>query len=238
MTPDFYKIFGVRRKRKSRTKNLDVSLSPDRPIGAGGEPDDDEDAEKEVANGSPAARLANLVATLARQHSSGKVTNKMMTSVQKQLEQMGAERVAKAVVSAERSFSVTGDEFASLVQKRAVSLYPALRPDVAFSKLYCAQTPEGELLRRADNIIKHETFAKAGTTLMPTAPMQVGGDDARAVSDPRSALAQLNAMAEKMRAASPELSPAVAFSRVYQDSTNKTLAARERAEARARLPTS
>jgi hypothetical protein len=55
--------------------------------------------------------------------------------------------------------------------------------------------------------------------------------------NPTAALDQLQAMADKMRAASPQLSPEQAFAAVFEDPRNAALAARERSEARSRLPT-
>jgi hypothetical protein len=65
---------------------------------------------------------------------------------------------------------------------------------------------------------------------MPLVPTVVVELD---VDDPRSAIDALNAMAEKMRAASPGMTPAQVFAAVYQDPANAKLALRERAEARA-----
>jgi hypothetical protein len=52
--------------------------------------------------------------------------------------------------------------------------------------------------------------------MMPIRPLYVGGSSVD-VDSPEDALAQLEALVAQMRAASPELSKAQAFSRVYRD---------------------
>jgi hypothetical protein len=70
--------------------------------------------------------------------------------------------------------------------------------------------------------------------MMPIRPLYVGGSSVD-VDSPEDALAQLEALVAQMRAASPELSKAQAFSRVYQDPANIGLVKRERQQARARM---
>jgi hypothetical protein len=97
-----------------------------------------------------------------------------------------------------------------------MSLSQHVGGDVAFSKLYAAE----ESIRRAC------TIAKA----MPFMPTMVGGPegmfDANDNTEQSEAYQQLVSMAEKMRAASPELSAAQAFDRVFTDKRNASLAAK------------
>jgi hypothetical protein len=65
---------------------------------------------------------------------------------------------------------------------------------------------------------------------MQIMPVFVGGREATASNNPKSALAQLNALVEEQRKRSPEMSAAQAFARVYRD--NPALAAQERRENR------
>jgi hypothetical protein len=60
----------------------------------------------------------------------------------------------------------------------------------------------------------------------------VGGADARAVNNPKSALAQLQELVDEQRRNNPTLSEAGAFARVYTDPANAELAQRERHENR------
>jgi hypothetical protein len=63
-------------------------------------------------------------------------------------------------------------------------------------------------------------------------PTQVGGDDV-SVEDSAKALAQLNTMAETMRAKSPDLTIAQCFARIFTDSANAELAAKAHRRPRA-----
>jgi hypothetical protein len=63
-------------------------------------------------------------------------------------------------------------------------------------------------------------------------PRVVGGADARNVNDPRTAIQQLEDLANAQRAQHPELSAAGAFAAVYMDVRNAELVRREREENR------
>ena len=67
------------------------------------------------------------------------------------------------------------------------------------------------------------------------APTQVGGRDATNINDASAAYGKLSAMAEELRALSPELTFAQAFSRVYTRPENVALAEAERQHNRPRV---
>jgi hypothetical protein len=95
-------------------------------------------------------------------------------------------------------------------------------------------------LRKAVTSCRDAQWAKAGQgQLMPLMPTQVGGADARDVDagTDGKAYKQLVAMAEKLRAASPEMTLAQAFERTYTSPEARGLAEQERRDARSRLPT-
>ena len=109
----------------------------------------------------------------------------------------------------------------------------------SFSKIFSAQDERGTTLRKAIQVARDTGWVKASQwqgQLMPLLPTATTVPISE-TNNPVRALDQLNAMAEKMRAASPEMTPAKAFERTYMDPANAALVARERAEARARLPT-
>ena len=98
-----------------------------------------------------------------------------------------------------------------------------MRPDAAFSKLYCDSGEDGRAIRKAIAVIKMPN-------MMSVTPMFVGGAEARDVNDPKSAMEQLNALVEEQRKRAPFMSAAQAFAAVYKD--NPKLAALERVQNR------
>lgn len=69
------------------------------------------------------------------------------------------------------------------------------------------------------------------STLMPITPTSTGIADDTA-SDEEDALAQLDKLVERMRAAQPQLTKSQAFDRVYSNPANAALAMRERLQNR------
>jgi hypothetical protein len=111
----------------------------------------------------------------------------------------------------------------------------AARTGTTFSKLFEAQNEQGVTLRKAIAaardagwLEKTSTMSKAATL----APRVTGGRAAQNVNAPKAALAALQELVDQQRAANPALPESQAWSRVYQDPANQTLAARERAENR------
>jgi hypothetical protein len=101
--------------------------------------------------------------------------------------------------------------------------------------MFSANDDVGLACRRAVDICKREQWVSRTSTMSKAATLQprfVGGADARAVNDPKSALAQLQALVNEQRAQNPTLSEAQAFAQVYADPKNADLAARERAQNR------
>jgi hypothetical protein len=111
----------------------------------------------------------------------------------------------------------------------------AEREGSTFSKLFCAQNEQGIALRKAIDAANNAQWLEKTSTMSKAATLEprfVGGADARAVNNPKSALAQLKALVDQQRATNPTLSEAGAFAAVYTDPKNADLAARERAENR------
>jgi hypothetical protein len=109
----------------------------------------------------------------------------------------------------------------------------------SFAKRFSDQGPEGIELRKAVQACRDHGWAKAGTPLrplMPIMPMVAGGDD---INNAEPAIDALRRMAERMKAsaAGATKSAEQCFVAVYTDPANRELAARERRESRAALPT-
>jgi hypothetical protein len=138
----FAKIFGAPRKHRSfggympSSKNLDVSLSPNRPLGAGGEPDDDDDDDKRKQKEQAAMKIfAAELADVAKRDG-------------------GVQAICKHVLSG--SSNLSEFELTECLTAAAQKAYPGLRPDQAFAKAYTA--PAGELMRRAVQATKEAQF--------------------------------------------------------------------------------
>jgi hypothetical protein len=114
--------------------------------------------------------------------------------------------------------TISEHELVAAATAVASERHPDMSPSQAFSKVFTASTDEARVLREAINVAK----------LSPLAPTFVGGPDAmhEAVDNTESSEAyrQVEAMAAKMRSASPELSAAQAFERVFTDKRNAGLA--------------
>jgi hypothetical protein len=107
---------------------------------------------------------------------------------------------------------VTETVFVEAVTKHAQSLYPDLAhaPDRAFARLFAADVT----VRKAHAAIKNAQLAKS---LMPTMPVSADVGHSDEPEDWKKAYDQLTEMADRMRAASPELklSKAQAFARAF-----------------------
>jgi hypothetical protein len=127
----------------------------------------------------------------------------------------------RAIVSKGHT-TITESELVAAASKVAAERYPGLTEAQAFDKIFSDPGAEGQALRKAVAIAKS----------MPVTPTMVGGPeamfDANDNTEQSEAYAQLVSMAEKMRAASPELklSAAQAFDRVFTDKRNASLAAK------------
>jgi hypothetical protein len=127
--------------------------------------------------------------------------------------------IAKTLVSENRSYGITEEEFVQFATEDAVRKFPdAKTPAAAFSQSFTAADADGLTLRRAHRIVRDEQF---GTT-------------AKADRSTGTAYNELQAKAAELRKARPELSEAQAFERVYSDRSNIELCKRERQESASR----
>lgn len=150
----------------------------------------------------------------------------MPDNVQTLVKDYGIVAVAKSIVDRGHATAFTEEEFTKAVGDYAQRDRRANETrEQAFSRVFTGDDDVGMVLRKACQIVKN-------STLMPITPVSVGGDAATDVDDPEDALAQLQALAERLRASSPALSKAQAFAKVFQDPANAALAARERSENR------
>jgi hypothetical protein len=205
------------------------------------EGDDDDDLEKQVDHhastvadllveaGSHPDRASTLhyllrkpggQALLARLHKAAEQTKEFnMDTLHAIMKDGGIAKTCAAVI-AKGSTSFSEFQIVEAASAVAHDRHPELSPAQAFSKVYTAATDEGRVLREAINVAK----------LSPLTPTMVGGPDAmhEAVDNTESSEAyqQLEAMAAKMRSASPELSAAQAFERVFTDQRYAGLAAK------------
>jgi hypothetical protein len=147
-------------------------------------------------------------------------------SLQTIVKDHGIVAFAKMVADDGDAHGLDEETFTRLATEHAVKLYPDKRPDAAFAKLFSDQSPDGVALRKAHTVIKDQ---------MVITPVFVGGADARAVDNPKSALDELDALVSEQRARAPWLSISQAWAKVYEDPANRELTKRERAEARARM---
>ena len=152
-----------------------------------------------------------------------------MDTIEKMVSDRGIVAVAKTI--SERGINRSVDEatFTSLVSEYAQRLYPTLRRDQAFSKLFSADTEEAATIRKAHAVVKNSPMMKSYPIAFGDSPA-VAGDNAAVVGDDSSALAELTRRAEKSKR--PGESFAAAFARTYSDPSNRDLAAAERVENR------
>ena len=143
-----------------------------------------------------------------------------MDTVYSIMKDAGIAGTCAAIVSKGHT-TITESELVEAASKVAAERYPGLTEAQAFDRIYSDRGEEGQALRKAVAIAK----------AMPFMPTMVGGPEAmhEAVDAVESSEAyqQLVSMAEKMRAASPELklSAAQAFDKVFTDPKNAALAA-------------
>jgi hypothetical protein len=147
------------------------------------------------------------------------------------VKQYGIVPFCKSVAAGD--IAVSEHELTSLIAE------DAQRRGTTFAKVFGAQTPEGVTLRKAINAVKEAQWAKQGTVAgIPMSPILPTWSRETDINNPRDALAALNAMAQKMKDAAPDgMTFAQAFARTYSDPKNARLAAFERAQSRAKLPT-
>jgi hypothetical protein len=124
--------------------------------------------------------------------------------------QHGMATVAKGMLTDNDAHGVSEHEFTSLIMEEAK------RKGQTFEKYFTA--PENLDIRKAHQLTK--------STLVDVQPISVGVGSSDNNTDWQEAYAQLQEMAEKLRASAPYLSVSQAFARVFEDQKNAELAAR------------
>jgi hypothetical protein len=135
---------------------------------------------------------------------------------QKIVKDHGFETVVKMVAEDSDARGLGEAELTALATEHAQKAYPNLSADRAFARLHS----ESLDLRKALTVAK-----LAPANIMPSF---VGGQEARDVDNPKSALNQLNRLVAEQRERFPQMSEAQVFARVYAN--NPELAKREREE--------
>jgi len=139
---------------------------------------------------------------------------------EKALQEHGVIAICKHAV--EQGFAPCSEHaLTEALTKYAVEQFKLPR-DQAFAKLYSDEL----VVRQAIQV------AKGFPNQAVVTPVFVGGAEARDVNDPKSALAQLNELAEDQRKRAPSKSTAQLFAEVY--AMRPDLAAKEREENRPR----
>jgi hypothetical protein len=144
-----------------------------------------------------------------------------MDSIHSIMKDGGIARVCAQIVQKGRT-TISEEDIVSAVGKIAVERWPELSEAQGFTKIFTASTDEARVLQKAISIAKLSPF-----DIQPT---MVGGvnamHEANDSTEQSEAYRQLEAMAEKMRAARPELSAASAFANVFTDPKNAVLASK------------
>ena len=117
-----------------------------------------------------------------------------------------------------------------MVSEYAQRLYPTLRRDQAFSKLFSADTEEAATIRKAHAVVKNSPMMKSYPIAFGDSPA-VAGDNAAVVGDDSSALAELTRRAEKSKRPGEELCSGVRQNlfRPEQQRSGRSRARREQA---------
>jgi hypothetical protein len=126
----------------------------------------------------------------------------------------GVVEIAKNITEAEKSYSITEEQFCKLIDTAARAAHPELGA-LAFERVYT----HNPVLAKAISVIKAALFT---VELGPgMTPQVVTGADARDVDDPQAALDALHELARKSY---PNLRPDIAFAKVFEDPANAALA--------------
>jgi hypothetical protein len=128
----------------------------------------------------------------------------------------GVVEIAKNITDAEKSYSITEEEFVKLIDTAARAAHPELGAR-AFEKVY----EHNPVLAKAIAVIK---AGLAEQLLSGGMPVQVvGGEDAQDVDNPQAALEALHELGRKLY---PQLTEAQAFAKVFEDPKHAALAAK------------
>jgi hypothetical protein len=247
--------------RPSLRKNTDISLPPaDDDEGVDAELEDDEADDESTPHflaGSDVDEATGSTDKLER------VEDAMEKNMQTHTELMSAV-VKKYGITAFAKSVAEGDVSCSEFEQTKLINEHCARKGLSFEKMFTAQDERGVTLRKAIMAARDagflsrtsamskaqpqfsnrssEPFHAAGAVDGPAGkpgratltPRFVGGRAAQRVDDPRSALDQLNELADAQRRQNTELTEAGAFARVYADPKNAELVRRERDENRPR----
>jgi hypothetical protein len=221
-----HRIFDV-----PRAKNLDVSTPKAKDDEGFGEDDPDRDDESdEGGNDGESKDQLERAERALEETTTMKSHDELMSAVVKKY---GITAFCKSVENGD--VRVSEHRLTELISEHCA------RTGVSFSKLFEANTPEGVTLRKAIMAARDQQFLSRMTTTskaegMPgratLQPRVTGGAAARAVDNPKSALAELQALVDEQRAQHPELSESQAWQRVYEHPDNQGLAARETGRSR------
>jgi hypothetical protein len=185
----------------------------------------------------PGRRLAHRHAALHKS-AAPQQRNKQMRShpelMSDVVKKYGIVRFCKSVEQGD--VRVSEHELTKLIDEQAK------RENTSFVKLFEAQDERGIVLRKAIAAARDQQWLEKTTTMSKAAegmpgratiqPRVVGGAAAQAVDNPKSALAELQALVDEQRAQNPALSESMAWQRVYEHPSNADLARREREENR------
>lgn len=137
----------------------------------------------------------------------------------------GLLRVAKVIAVTGDANGISEHELSALAFEEAKKhALPGERPNTAFARWY--SEPAQLDLRKAIQIAKSTPVDKAYPQLMDMKPVTVETGSSATADDSAEAYAQLQTMANAMRARSPELTIAQCFARVFEDQANAALAAK------------
>ena len=159
--------------------------------------------------------------TLSKRQQQQTKEKHMPETFAKMVADAGIVAVAKAIVDHRYSSAVSETEFTSAVTEYAKRAYPGLQPALAFEKIYCDQSADGEALRRAQAVLRDSAWHQAPALTQSVGKQASGG----------GAYAQLLVKAETL-AAAEGTTVSQAFAKIYVAPENRELAARERSENR------
>jgi hypothetical protein len=212
-----------------RHNNLDVSVSEADDDEGFENPADDDDEGESDAGGESTDQLERAERAMKMENNM-KSHSELMSDVVKRY---GITRFCKSVEQGD--VRVSEHELTKLIDEQAK------RENTSFVKLFEAQDERGIVLRKAIAAARDAQFLSRTSTASKAAgmpgratltPRVTGGRAASAVDNPKSALAELQALVDEQRRQFPALSESQAWQRVYEHPDNRELAQREREENR------
>lgn len=233
-------------KRYPKNANLDVAVDaagPDEGMpderDQNDEDDEDADEDDEPTDNDGADENGAPTKNLERLRDAMKGTT-MRNDPLRKLKSLDVVKICKQISADGDSHSLSEHELVAMIDNYAKA------HDFSFAKMFERNDETGLALRKAVDIAKNaQWISKTSTTSTMSksvadglpgkatlAAAVSGGRAARAVDNPKTALAQLQALVDAQRAAHPALSESEAWQRVYEHPDNRELAQRERQENR------